>query len=401
MSFNHGVRTQEISSGIITMRNANAGLPFVVGTALKGPINVPTYCESFEEFSTLFGYDDDWTKYTLNEFAYSQFMIYGVRPAIFVNVRDPNKKITVEEEEVEAPITANDIIGVDSSGNISGLQLIKQVYTRFSLVPSLILCPSWSQNPAVSAAMTAAAKNIDGLFEAIAITDIDTSAVENYQQVNTWKTNNSYTDERQIVCWPKIKLGEKIYNMSTALAGVIGVLDNENGDVPYQSPSNQAIKATGLCRSNGEEIILTHSQGTLLNSQGVTTVINRDGLNAWGNYMGSYPRENDPLDFIPVRRMFNFIRNSFVLNYFSQIDQPLNRRTLKHLVDNLQSWLNGYVTAGNLVSGRVEYSEEENPAEALASGKLTLHLYITPPSPLQELVGLLEYDLSGYDNFTL
>ena len=49
--------------------------------------------------SPLWGYSDDWEKYTICEAIYSQFKLYGVAPVVFVNVLDPAKhKKSVAEQ---------------------------------------------------------------------------------------------------------------------------------------------------------------------------------------------------------------------------------------------------------------------------------------------------------------
>ena len=44
--------------------------------------------------------------------------------------------------------------------------------------------------------------------------------------------------------------------------------------------------------------------------------------------------------------------------------------------------------------GRVEFREDENSLTALMAGKAKFHIYLTPPSPLQEMEFTLEYDVS-------
>lgn len=70
----------------------------------------------------------------------------------------------------------------------------------------------------------------------------------------------------------------------------------------------------------------------------------------------------------------------------------MNKRLIAAVTDSVNIWLNGLVASGALLGGRVEFNASENQATDLMSGKITFHLYITPPGPAQEISFLLEYD---------
>ena len=56
--------------------------------------------------------------------------------------------------------------------------------------------------------------------------------------------------------------------------------------------------------------------------------------------------------------------------------------------------INGLVGMGYLLGARVEMLENENPLTNLMAGIIKLHVYMTPPSPAQEIDFVLEYDAS-------
>lgn len=72
----------------------------------------------------------------------------------------------------------------------------------------------------------------------------------------------------------------------------------------------------------------------------------------------------------------------------------MNRRLVDNIVDSVNIWLNGLVGAGYLLGGRVEFNESENPLTDLMAGIIRCHIYITPPSPAQEIDFTLEYDVA-------
>ncbi|MFY0545454.1 phage tail sheath family protein [Brevibacillus sp. H7] len=307
--------------------------------------------------------------------------------------------LTVTYDHLDpSDVTSADIIGgVDgTTGKATGLELINQVFPLFRLVPGQILAPGWSHNPAVAAVMKAKAGNINGLFKAIAVTDADSSAADLYTDVPSWKNTNNYTDSLQVVCWPKVPLGEEIYHLSTQFAGVTCKTDAENDDIPFVSPSNKSLQATGAVNGAEEEVSLGPDQANYLNGEGIVTALNHiGGWKLWGNRTAAYPGNTDVKDsFIPVRRMFNWIGNTIILTYWQYVDNPTNKRLIDTVVDSLNIWLNGLTARGALLGGRVEFRQEENPVSELLNGKVRFHVYLTPPVPAEDMEFTLEFDVN-------
>lgn len=293
-------------------------------------------------------------------------------------------------------VTSSDIIGgIDvNTGAKEGLELINEVFPRYRLVPGQILAPGWSHDASVAAVMKAKASNINGHFRAISLEDVPTDTVKKYSDVAAWKNTNNYTSTYEAVCWPKVKLGEAHYHLSTQLAGVICQTDSENDDIPYVSPSNKNLQANGAILEDGTEVILGPEEAAYLNGQGIVTALNFiGGWKAWGNRTGCYPAVTDPKDaFIPIRRMFNWIGNTLTLTFWSKIDNPANRRLIDTVVDSANIWLNGLAARGFILGGRVEFLQDENSITDLMDGILRFHVYATPPSPAREIDFIIEYD---------
>ena len=296
-------------------------------------------------------------------------------------------------------VTASDIIGgASADGSAKGLELLDSIYTILSLVPGIVAAPGWSEDPTVAAVMKAKCLNISELFRCVCLTDIDTTVVRAYTDVNVWKNNNNYTGTNQVVCWPAVRNGDMIFHMSTHIMGIMGVTDAANLDVPYQSPSNRSMQITGLCLADGTEVTLSLPQANRLNSQGIMTGRNfSGGWKSWGNYTGAYPGTTDVKDcFICVRRMFDWQYQTFILTYWSQVDQPLTPRLIKKIVDSESIRLNGLVSRGYMLGADIKFLEEENPTTDLLAGIIRFHSYITPPVPAQEIDDILEYDVNNF-----
>ena len=495
MAFTHGVYTREVLTSLLSPVDSSAGLPVVVGTAPIhlgdiSNVNKPQLVSTYNEAVELFGYSDDWEKYTLCEFMYSQFVVYGQSPCVLINVLDPskaahkssvtvhvqqligtNKSVTlgkdillanlevtninpeVDDEfgEGETPISKviytkdtdykleyneegdlvlsvvtggalvgnndfyvkceklkpenvsnSDIIGgVDlQTGKYTGLELISRVYPKFAMIPGLIVCPKFSESPEVAAIMTTKAQGINGLFSAMAIVDIpsdeDTGA-NSYSKVNEWKTSHSYNSQYMIACWPKVKLGEKIYHFSTHLAGLINSIDSGNEDIPYSSPSNHTLQIDSCMNASGKEIDLGLDEANILNSIGVVTALNwSGGWKAWGNRTAIYPSSTDVKDcFIPVRRMFNWLQNDFITTFWQRVDEPLNRRLVRTILNSYNVNLNGLAAREIILGGNIEFLDSENPSTNLLDGHLIFHINVTPATPAETIEGIFEFDVNN------
>lgn len=422
---------------------------------------VPVLCTSWSEAVEKLGYSDNWSTYTLCEFMYSHFKLFACQPVIFCNVLDiasaketvAAADVTVSEHKAMLPVEAiNDaalvikaaggtgsayVSGTDYNAYYSGEHLVVEMlstgaaydaeqvniaYTKvkpadvansdiasamenvelcltsLGVVPDLLCAPGYSHQSTVAAAMTAKAGNINGLFTAKALVDIDCGAAgaRSYSDVLNKKNANNLVDEDEIVCWPMLKLGDYKFHASTQLAGLMAQIDTDNGGCPYESPSNKGLQCDGMCLEDGTEVNLTLTQANYLNGIGVCTALNfMSGWVAWGNYTACYPSNTDVKDyFIPVSRMFSWVGNSLVKTFWSKLDKPMNRRLIDTVLDTANIWLNGLVGMGYLLGARVEMLDNENPLTNLMAGIIKLHVYMTPPSPAQEIDFVLEYDAS-------
>jgi len=240
---NLGVHVYEQATPVSTPVVADVGIPYVVGLApvhaAENPAksNTPVIVTSWSEAVEKLGFSYDWKTYTLCEFIYSHFQLYGCQPVIFCNVFDPVKmrtqaeardynvidrcaKIpfdmiadtlivkngeTVLEQDEDYSILYDEnknacIIELLSTGeayevvslNVSGYQVktdeiviadivevlgeIDSCMNTVGVIPDLICVPGFSHNSVVAAVMATKAAGINGLFRAKAIIDCDSGA---------------------------------------------------------------------------------------------------------------------------------------------------------------------------------------------------------------------------------
>ncbi len=297
-------------------------------------------------------------------------------------------------------VTKQEIIGAynASTGKETGMECIRQVYPKLGIVPGLLLAPGWSHVPEVGIALMAKATNINGVFKAMALLDLDTEQAVTYTDCKTVKENSGYSSAYCYPLWPCMKVGEYIFAMSAIVGALISYTDASNDDVPYLSPSNKMLGVTGTCLADGTEVTLDQDKGSTVNEYGVTTAINMNGWRLWGNYTGAYPSSTDAKDiWLPVRRMFNWHGNTFILTYFDKVDDPMNPVLIESVVDSENIRCAAYAPA-KWAGAEMQYMSSDNPETDALAGKITFRQRIAPYTPAQEMNNILSYDTAMLKN---
>ena len=300
------------------------------------------------------------------------------------------------------PITSADIIGgIDSeTGKRSGLEVIEDVFQQTGLVPGVIICPKFSKDATVAAAMLAKCENINGCFACTCLIDVDTEAVKIAQDVKAWKDSNNISFARQQCLFGKPALvsidsgARKVFNFASQQGPLMQWTDvNKGNGLPFWSPSNKQLRMNALLTEDGSELPMHLLDANMLNSQGVVTALNFiGGWRSWGNRTAAYPANTDVKDmFIPVRRMFDYIGNTVVLTIWQKVDEPGNRRLIDAIVNSLQLWLDGMSNTGALLGARLEFRQDENPTTELLDGHYVFHIFIAVPTPAEWIDFRIEY----------
>lgn len=312
-----------------------------------------------------------------------------------------DSQLTVSGYHPGGEVQAADVIGgVDAeTGKRTGLEVIEDVFPHTSYVPGVIICPKWSSEPLVAAAMEAKSENINGCFACTCLIDVDTSTVKTPQDVNAWKNENNIVFPRQECLFGKPALidsfgAKKVFNFASQQGPLLQWVDTyRGGGLPFHSPSNKSLRMNALLLADESEIFLNLADANMLNSQGVVTALNWvGGWRSWGNRTAAYPSNSDVKDmFIPVRRMFDYIGNTIILTIWQKVDEPGNRRLIDAVVNSLQMWLDGITNQEALIGARIEFRQDENPTTELLNGHYVFHIYIAVPTPAEWLDFRIEY----------
>ena len=298
------------------------------------------------------------------------------------------------------PPTAADIIGEYDpiADKYTGLQLIDTVFGKYRVNPNFICCPRYSYTPAVAAAMTAKAYQLNEVFTAKALIDANTNVVRAYSALPDYKNQANFNDVRQDFFWPMVRLGDgERYHLSTVYPCLAMHVDTLNGGIPFESPSNKIIPCDGACLDDGTPIDLTLKAANYLNANGCKTALNFiGGWRMWGDWAACFPANTDPKDqWSSVKRMMDYVGNTTVLTCWQFVGKPILRRLVEQVTDTLQLWLNHLVARNALMYGNILFPRALNPDGELIAGHITFKVDLTPPPPAADIEFLLSYYLGG------
>lgn len=311
---------------------------------------------------------------------------------------DGAANLTVSGTKIDpSKVTAADIVGsVDAdTGKETGLEVVRQIYPLLSMNPGILVAPRFSADPTVAAALQAKTKSINGVFGAVCIVDIDSSAdgATKYTDVKATKEKQAVSDANAYGVWPFAKVGEVVYSGSALASALTAYTDAQNDDTPNVSPSNKTIAISAACLADGTEVVLDQEQANTVNGFGIATWLNMNGFRLWGNNTAAYPGTSDPKDrWFSVRRFLTWAANSFILTYFSKVDSPANKRLIEAIVDSENVRGNGFVARGVCARYEIAFNEDENTTADLLDGKITFHQYITPFTPAEDIEDIIEFD---------
>lgn len=295
-------------------------------------------------------------------------------------------------------VTSDDVIGgYDvNTGITSGLELVEQAFPRFRMVPGILLAPNFSQDATVAMVMAAKVSGINAVFNAVAYADLPAdNTLSKYTDVSAYKADNGLTSENLYLCWPKVRVGERLMNLATHAAGVTAVEDQRRNGIPFSTPSNKSVQCQAAVTDDGTEISLSIPQANVLRGNGVVTILNFTGGNSlWGAYTAAYPGNTDSKDsFVSSRRMLAWYGNRLVLTWWNKVDEPNNRLLIQTIANSEQMNLNALAAVGALAPGSsITARDDDNTVLSLMAGMLTFHVMLGLIMPAQKIQFDLEFD---------
>ena len=298
-------------------------------------------------------------------------------------------------------VTAADIVGGVSAttGEETGLEVVRQVYPKFGKVPGILLAPRFSKDALVCAALQAKCRKINGVFNAVCYIDLDcgTSGAKKYTDVAGQKTKQTATSREAYALWLFCKVGNTVYSGSSLAAAATVLNDSQYNDCPNASPSNVSVPISAACLEDGTEVLMDQEQGNFLNESGVATFIRSStDFVVWGNKTCCYPKNTDPKDmFLCVRRFFNHTWTNFVLDNQAKLDKPMSPKRLQSIIDSENMKGSKYVSGEVCASYSMKADQDKNTGAELVAGHYHFYQYCTPFPPMEQLNNTMEYEVGA------
>jgi len=112
-TYRHGTTWREVPTSIVAPVVADAGVPFIVGSApvqqinsaVRPKPNSPRVYFSYEDAVRELGYSDDWRSFTLCQAIYTYFALFNVGPIICSYINDTDNPLFHQPPKVDDPFT--------------------------------------------------------------------------------------------------------------------------------------------------------------------------------------------------------------------------------------------------------------------------------------------------------
>lgn len=313
------------------------------------------------------------TAYTINTATGTiQFVTKPTAPNIAYTYVDPSK------------VTEAEILGgyVLASNARTGLELVKEGFTRFGADAKVIIIPEYDKTASCAAAMisTALAINAEAYISAPKGTGLS-AAITGRGSAGT--INFKSSEKAANYCYPYLKNGDKLEHKATHDAGLRMWVDVNKGF--WHSISNHEYRGV-----TGVEIALTsraddlQSETNRLNAVGITTVFNSfgTGFRCWGNRNASWPINSHISNFAVAYRTGNFIDEAIRRAEFKYIDRPIDEPLLDAFVEDIRIYLGGCPA---IVGYSIDLDREYDLADAISKGQVPLVYEFTPKLPAERV----------------
>lgn len=296
--------------------------------------------------------------------------------------------------------TFDGIVAADIQGTASprtGLYQYELAYGTYGYMPTMWCAPYYTQVTGVATALASWTAQYKGIYF------IDEEEGATVANVITHRGGGSgskldTSDERAVICYPFVDVYSPASNdtelrpPSMFLAGYQSMVDRlENG--PHRSAANYHTAGgspVALKGIEGVELSLSFHPNSELTTdisqlEAVGVVAIRPGNIFWGLKSAAFPDSTAVTGFYAVRRTADMISVSIIDAGLEFIGRPINKALIDAMLQKFGNYMSGLVQAGSIVSGKVTYTEADNPPASLALGQLTFGITIIPSIPTKQI----------------
>lgn len=366
-SYHHGVRVLELNEGTRPIRTVSTAVIGLVATAEDAdaaalPLNTPVLATDIKT-----ALDKAGEKGTL---ARSLQAIADQTNAVTVIVRVDQK--TTEAEQNSA------IIGGVENGRYTGMKALLAAEQNLKVRPRILGVPGLDSAP-VATALNSIAEKLRA-FNYLSCFGCETKeeAAAYREAIGAREAMLIYPD---FLGWDTATSKTTTFDATARALGLRAKIDNETGW--QKTLSNVPVSGvTGISKDIFWQLQSMDTDAGYLNSNEITTLIQKDGFRFWGSRTCSA----DPLfAFENYTRTAQILADTMAEGHMWAVDKPLHPSLAKDIVDGINAKFRDLKNQGYIIDAECWFDPDANSKESLKSGRLLLDYDYTPVPPLEDL----------------
>ncbi|MFW6503144.1 phage tail sheath protein [Acinetobacter baumannii] len=366
-SYHHGVRVVELNEGTRPIRTVSTSVIGLVATAEDAdavalPLNTPVLATDIKT-----ALDKAGDKGTL---ARSLQAIADQTNAVTVIVRVDQKTTEAEQN--------SEILGGFVNGRYTGMQALLAAEQNLKVRPRILGVPGLDTAP-VAAGLNPIAQKLRA-FNYLSCFGCDTKeeAAAYRDAIGAREAMLIYPD---FLGWDTVTSSTTVFDATARAMGLRAKIDNEIGW--HKTLSNVPVNGvTGISKDIFWQLQSMDTDAGYLNSNEITTLIQRDGFRFWGSRTCSA----DPLfAFENYTRTAQILADTMAEGHMWAVDKPLHPSLARDIVEGINAKFRDLKTGGYIIDGECWFDPSVNSKESLKSGRLLLDYDFTPVPPLEDL----------------
>lgn len=270
------------------------------------------------------------------------------------------------------------VIGGTVNGKYTGMKALLTAEQHLGVKPRILGAPGLD-TAAVTASLIPIAQSLR------AFNYVSAYGCETKEEAVAYR--DAIGSRETMVIWPDF-LGLDTTTSSTttfeATARALGLRAKIDNDVGWHKTlSNIPVNGvTGISKDVFWQLQSMDTDAGYLNSNEITTLIQRDGFRFWGSRTCS----TDPLfAFENYTRTSNVISDTMAEGHMWAVDKPLHPSLARDIVEGINAKFRDLKTQGYIIDGECWFDDSANTKETLKSGQLLLDYDYTPVPPLENL----------------
>ena len=366
-SYHHGVRVHELNEGNRPIRTVSTAVIGLIATgsdadATAFPLDKTVLITNIQAAIGNAG--------TQGTLARSLQAIVDQTNAVVVVVR-------VDQKADEAEQTTA-VIGGTVNGKYTGMKALLTAEQHLGVKPRILGAPGLD-----TAAVTA---SLGGIAEKLrAFNYVSAHGCETKEEAVAYR--DAIGSRETMIIWPDflgwdtVTSSTKTFEATARALGLRAKIDNDTGW--HKTLSNVPVNGvTGISKDVFWQLQSMDTDAGYLNSNEITTLIQRDGFRFWGSRTCSA----DPLfAFENSTRTSQVLSDTMAEGHMWAVDKPLHPSLARDIVEGINAKFRDLKTQGYIIDGECWFDDSVNSKETLKSGRLILDYDYTPVPPLEDL----------------